>query len=529
MLGLLNVGGSLKRNQRSLLAMFVTTPLMVAETQPVFASTTTYSTTATSGSYTVPAGITRVQITARGADGGLATASTAFGAGQGATVTYQINVTAGDVIRFVIGAKGANGDFESGGGGGTGVFLNGTLLIVAGGGGGEDNTGNGGGGRALTSGGTGSLAVDGAGGTGGNGGAGGGGNAGDGGGGGGGINSAGGNVNSAGGSLTTGGARADTDPITGGLGVSAGGTSNQTTDPSGADGRGAAGGSGFGGGGAGSHRESGGGGGYSGGGGGGSGGRPGGGGSYANTGATGYFSSTIAAGTDGGGTGLDGFVQIRTTTLTIVKRSVGGVGSFDFTGVNYANPVMVTTTAASPATTSSPVIGLTAFSTQTDVIESDPAPEGYTLTSINCTGLGGGAQTVTLGTTRRVRLNAAATAPGNDLICTFVNTLTGPRLTITKTADAAGPLTAGTVVTYTYTVRNEGVQTASNVSINDVHNGTGTLPVPGSEALVTDATPTGDTTDTNPAGGIWGALGRGDTIRFTSSYTVLQSDIDNLQ
>ena len=365
------------RGQLKWFRSFVFVAFLFVAHKPVFASISNFTSTATSGTYIVPPHITRIQIRARGADGGLATASNTFGPGQGATITYQINVTPGDTVRFVVGAKGANGDFKSGGGGGTGVFLNGTLLLVAGGGGGEDNTGNGGGGRAVTSGGAGALAVDGLGGTGGNGGNGGGGNAGDGGGGGGGINSAGGNVNSAGGSLTTGGAVADTDPVAGGLTVSGGGTSNQTTDPSGADGRGTAGGSGFGGGGAGSHRESGGGGGYSGGGGGGSGGRPGGGGSFANVGAVGYVSSAIAAGTDGGGTGMDGSVEIRTTTLTVVKRSVGGIGTFSFTGTNYVNPVPVATIAASPATTSSPVIGVTAFSTQTDVIEANPGSEGY--------------------------------------------------------------------------------------------------------------------------------------------------------
>ena len=171
-------------------------------------------------------------------------------AGQGATVTTVVNVTPGDTVRFVIGAAGATGDLESGGGGGTGVFVNGVLAMVAGGGGGEDNTGNGSGGQAGTSGSSGGPFA-GTAGSGGNGGGGGGDvSLGDGGGGGGGILSAGGNVNAFGPSLTTGGGQADT-VLGDGLSVSAGGTSNQTTDPAGADGIGTSGGSGFGGGGAG--------------------------------------------------------------------------------------------------------------------------------------------------------------------------------------------------------------------------------------------------------------------------------------
>ncbi len=479
-----------------------------------------------------------MEITAKGADGGLmTTAAETERPGAGATITYIVNVNPGDVIRFVIGAKGADGDFEAGGGGGTGVFLNTTLIMVAGGGGGADNTGNGGGGLATTTGGagltTGVGGTGGAGGVGGNGGGAGGGNVGDGSGGGGGINAAGGTAATSGGSLTTGGAAADTDPITGGLTVSAGGTSNQTTDPAGADGRGSSGGAGFGGGGAGSHRESGGGGGYSGGGGGGSGGSPGGGGSFENAALAGRVSAAIVAGGTGVGTGANGFVRIRTTTITVQKISAGSTGTFSFSLTNTISPnpdsVNVVTTAVSPSTFSSATIGLAAFSTSTDIVENDPTPSGFTLTAISCSGLNGGVATTTLGSTRRARLDALATAPGNDVICTFTNTATGPVLVITKTANQVGPLTLGTIVNYTYSVRNIGVQTASNVNIQDTHNGAGTLPVPGSESLVTDVAPLGDTTDGAPNNGIWSSLGVGDTIKFIAPYTVTQQDIDVLQ
>jgi hypothetical protein len=399
--------------------------------ETALAGTTTFNTGGTAGSFTVPAGVTRVMVTARGADGGLATASATSNGGAGATAQGVFTVVPGDIIRYVVGAAGSNGDFESGGGGGTGVFINSTLVLVAGGGGGEDNTGNGIGGSNNTAGTPGGTAANG--GTAGTGGAGGGGGnaggtiapVGDGGGGGGGINSAGGNVVSTGTSLTTGGGQADTN-VADGLTVSPGGTSNQTTDPAGADGIGAAGGAGFGGGGAGSHRESGGGGGYSGGGGGGSGGWPGGGGSYQNTAFAGYVSGSLTAGATGGGTGANGFVRIDYTTIRITKTTTGYIGTFNFTSPNFTtSPITVTTTATSTPVTS-PLQTLLNFSTSTVITEG--AVAGFTATAISCTGIGAGTATPNLGA-RTVTLNAAATAPGNDITCSFTNNYAGPAMT----------------------------------------------------------------------------------------------------
>jgi uncharacterized repeat protein (TIGR01451 family) len=385
-----------------------------------FATTTTFTTTAAPGTYTVPVGVNQITIIARGADGGLATASAAFTSGQGATVTTVINVSPGDVVRFVVGAAGANGDLESGGGGGTGVFVNGVLALVAGGGGGEDNTGDGDGGQAGLNG-TSVGANAGAAGTGGNGGGGGGGTAGDGGGGGGGILSAGGNVTSVGPSLTTGGGQADTN-LGDGLSVSPGGTSNQITDPAGADGLGTSGGSGFGGGGAGSHRESGAGGGYSGGGGGGSSGRPGGGGSFQSIVITGYVSGSIAAGASGGGSAANGFVSISyiDPKVTVSKISIGGTGTFAFTGSNgFAGHSIVTVTAGVAAVGTTQT--LTSPGITTTVTETAP-PAGYALTALNCAGLGAGGTATPNLATRTITLDAAATVSGSNISCTFTNT-----------------------------------------------------------------------------------------------------------
>jgi uncharacterized repeat protein (TIGR01451 family) len=103
-----------------------------------------------------------------------------------------------------------------------------------------------------------------------------------------------------------------------------------------------------------------------------------------------------------------------------------------------------------------------------------------------------------------------------------------PRITLVKSANTAGPVTVGTTITYRYRVANTGNVTVSNITINDVHNGYGVDPVPGSEALFSDAAPLGDSTDGAPAG-TWGTLAPGDVIDFTGTYSVQQADIDYLQ
>ncbi len=111
-----------------------------------------------------------------------------------------------------------------------------------------------------------------------------------------------------------------------------------------------------------------------------------------------------------------------------------------------------------------------------------------------------------------------------------------PVLTVTKTATyGAGPTTAdgttdnvgvGTVITYTYTVTNDGNVGVTNVSLSDDH-GTdadgalttitlGSLTPDGSGAPSTD-----DSSDND-----WDYLAPGDQVSWTASYTVTQADIN---
>ncbi|MEZ5812745.1 MAG: hypothetical protein R3D45_15145 [Rhizobiaceae bacterium] len=101
-------------------------------------------------------------------------------------------------------------------------------------------------------------------------------------------------------------------------------------------------------------------------------------------------------------------------------------------------------------------------------------------------------------------------------------------LTVAKVADDTTDVTVGQVITYTYTVTNTGNVAITNVFLSDSHNGSGPAPVPGSEALLADNGTTGDSTD-GGVDGNWDTLGPQDVITFTSTYTVTQSDVDNLQ
>jgi uncharacterized repeat protein (TIGR01451 family) len=101
-----------------------------------------------------------------------------------------------------------------------------------------------------------------------------------------------------------------------------------------------------------------------------------------------------------------------------------------------------------------------------------------------------------------------------------------PALQITKTSNKTAPVISGEVITYTYLVKNTGNVSINNVSIADVHNGLGTPPVPGNEVLSLDLAPLGDSTNTVANNNLWDVLQPGDSISFSSTYVVTQSDID---
>ncbi len=120
---------------------------------------------------------------------------------------------------------------------------------------------------------------------------------------------------------------------------------------------------------------------------------------------------------------------------------------------------------------------------------------------------------------------------------TFTVPLTAaPSIAVTKTASAPGFTTgnivnapAGTVVTYTYVVTNSGNQTISGITLSDVHNASGPAPTPSGEVLSNDVAPLANSSDATPSNGVWSSLAPGDSVTFTGTYTISQTDVDVLQ
>ena len=168
--------------------------------------------------------------------------------------------------------------------------------------------------------------------------------------------------------------------------------------------------------------------------------------------------------------------------VTIRKISVGGVGSFGFTGTNgVPAQTLTTTTAGTPV--SGAVQALTAAGTVTTITEST-SPATYRATDITCTGLGAGGTATPDLVNRTITLDAAATAAGANIVCTFTNTLQQADIQVVKTASPTSVLTGG-VVTYTIVVSNAGPVAVTNAVLTDVPASGQTCTVPTTTASCT--------------------------------------------
>lgn len=86
-------------------------------------------------------------------------------------------------------------------------------------------------------------------------------------------------------------------------------------------------------------------------------------------------------------------------------------------------------------------------------------------------------------------------------------------------------VSAGDTITYQYTVQNTGNTNLNDVTVAETaFNGTGTAPVP----LLVDASVPATSTDDSADEDV-DILAPGDTVTFEATYTVTQSDIDQLQ
>ncbi len=101
---------------------------------------TTFNYTGTTQTYTVPPGVTSINIDGTGAQGGSVTTTCSANGGRGARMIGDFAVTPGEVLTIVVGQQGFTNGSDAGGGGGTYVVRTGNVpLLVAGGGGGATN------------------------------------------------------------------------------------------------------------------------------------------------------------------------------------------------------------------------------------------------------------------------------------------------------------------------------------------------------------------------------------------------------
>jgi uncharacterized repeat protein (TIGR01451 family) len=112
------------------------------------------------------------------------------------------------------------------------------------------------------------------------------------------------------------------------------------------------------------------------------------------------------------------------------------------------------------------------------------------------------------------------TVNGNGSAAVPLNVV--PSLTVSKVASSDTNVPAGTVVTYTYRVRNNGTVPITNVTLADTHKGVLNALTPTFASWITN---TGSTN----TGNVINSLAAGDEAEFTATYTVTQSDVDTLQ
>jgi hypothetical protein len=210
----------------------------------------------------------------------------------------------------------------------------------------------------------------------------------------------------------------------------------------------------------------------------------------------------------------------RLPIVTVQKTTTGGFGGpFTFTDDTIAGTfAAITTTSAGTATPASPATHTATLGVSATITESSDVT--WLAGSVTCTdsntGVSGNTNPVATGTAGAVTIPAAANVAGAIINCVFTNAAAAPTLTIDKSwsfanpgddADGDGLADVGDIITYTYLVTNTGNVTITGVSVNDTHNGYGTLG-PITPASVPSLAPSASAT-------------------FTASYSVVQGDIDN--
>jgi uncharacterized repeat protein (TIGR01451 family) len=103
-----------------------------------------------------------------------------------------------------------------------------------------------------------------------------------------------------------------------------------------------------------------------------------------------------------------------------------------------------------------------------------------------------------------------------------------PSLDVTKVASNDTNVAAGTTITYTYTITNNGAVPITNIALSDEHKGVVGALVPVFDSFTTNNGDGGANFSTN-SGNTIDILYPGDVAVYTVDYLVTQDDVDNLQ
>ncbi|WP_057629929.1 prealbumin-like fold domain-containing protein [Stenotrophomonas terrae] len=148
--------------------------------------------------------------------------------------------------------------------------------------------------------------------------------------------------------------------------------------------------------------------------------------------------------------------------LTTRKISQGGVGSFNFTGTNGVAAHAITTSTVGQASAGKPQ-AFASLNTATTLTEAQTP--GFSLTGIQCTGMGEGINPTVNLDGRSVTVPAAAVTNGANIVCTFTNKA-GAELSISKSNDASS-LVAGSTTQYKVIASNGGPDAADAAVLRD--------------------------------------------------------------
>ena len=164
--------------------------------------------------------------------------------------------------------------------------------------------------------------------------------------------------------------------------------------------------------------------------------------------------------------GLAAGAVVFPAAIRIVKNTVGGDGTFDFTAgpAPLAN-FQITTVGGTGDHLFGDIINFQKYT-----INETPIPQNWTFTSLTCATVSpNGGLISTSGAIASIDLKE-----GEGVTCTYTDTLQPPALTVTKTADAAS-VSAGDPIGFTVTITNGGTGTATGVTLTDaLPGGSGT-------------------------------------------------------